>query len=312
MTSSSETDDKTLELGHGGNVPIPLIINPNAGKGRARKLSGRLVSRLKELGLNAKPEITGKPGDATNLVYEAATRSRVVLIAGGDGTVLEAVNGAMRTPARPRLGLIPMGTGNDFAKSLGIDHRWKAACERLPHAKPVCVDIGQCNELYFASSVGIGFDAQVAAAANRMRHVRGNLVYFFALLKTLLWSSIPPSHLFLTIDELRLEQFVTLLVAANGPWYGGKFKIAPFASLHDGLLDVLVAGGLSRFEILRLIPKVLRGTHLSSHAVQLYRTQHIVVDSPMPLPIHADGEIITPTTRRAAIKIISKALTFLV
>lgn len=269
-----------------------------------------LVVYLSSLGIDAAPHFSEAPRHAVQLVAAAAERHDRILVAGGDGTVNEAVNGVMRSHRRPALGIIPVGTGNDFAKMLGLDHDWRAAVTSIASGRRRTVDVGRCNDEYFANGIGVGFDAQVAMEANRIRYLRGTAVYFVALMRTLALRYATP-HVTIGYDAGTLRQTITLVAAANGRWYGGAFRIAPAADISDGLLELVVARGLGRFGILRLVPKVMRGTHVGDAAVHVYRTTRVSITSEVPLPVHADGELLSGGATRLDIAIIPRALSVL-
>jgi YegS/Rv2252/BmrU family lipid kinase len=255
---------------------------------------------------------TRHPNDATRLVREGLERGpRMIAVAGGDGTLLEAVNGCMTAAFRPAaVGLIPVGTGNDFAKMLDLDSDWEKACGLFADGQTQAVDVGRCNDRYFINGVGIGFDAQVAVEANRSRLLRGNAVYLGALTRTLTHRYRTP-RVRLEFDGQSIEQAVTLVAAANGRSYGGTFHMAPAAVIDDGLFELVIADALSRRGILRLAPRVMRGTHLDQPAVRCLRVRTLTVTSRDPLPVHADGEIIDEAAHHVRIEMLSRALTFL-
>ncbi|MGH8335847.1 MAG: diacylglycerol/lipid kinase family protein, partial [Gammaproteobacteria bacterium] len=219
-----------------------------------------------------------------------ATHPDVIIVAGGDGSVHEAVNGWMQAGGGAPLAIVPVGTGNDFTKMLASGPDWREACRRIAHGRVLCVDIGRCNDFYFANSLGIGFDAQVAMAAGRIHRLRGNLVYAVALLQTLLFAHQTPM-VRVCHTAATLETPITLVAVNNGRVEGGAFVVAPDAQIDDGLLDVVVAGGLTRLGILMLVPKVLRGTHIQHRAVTKFQTGKLRIESESGLPVHADGEI---------------------
>lgn len=289
---------------------IPLIINPVAGRGEGRALAEDLVAYLGTLGVDTEPEFSEAPRHAVQLVAAAAEHNDRILVAGGDGTVNEAVNGVMHSHRRPALGIIPVGTGNDFAKMLGLDHDWRAAGKRIASGQRRAVDVGRCNDDYFANGIGVGFDAQVAMEANRIRYLRGTAVYFLALLRTLALRYATP-HVTIDYDGGTLRQTITLVAVANGRWYGGAFRIAPAADICDGLLELVVARGLGRSGILRLVPKVMRGTHVGDGAVRIYRATRVSITSEVPLPVHADGELLSGGATRLDIEIFPRALSIL-
>jgi YegS/Rv2252/BmrU family lipid kinase len=288
---------------------LELIVNPAAGRGRAGRLLPQVLARLHRAGFAGEPRLTRSPGEASVLVREALGRGAAcVAIAGGDGTVNEAVNGYVGVARDAQaLGVIPLGTGNDFAKMLGVGSDWSRACDAIGSGALRRVDAGVCNGRYFVNGVGAGFDAQVALEAQGIRWLRGNAVYGLALARTLLWHHSTPRAR-IAHDAGVHEGEVTLVAAANGAYYGGAFHMAPQADVGDGRLDVVVADALSRLGILGLVPHVLRGTHLGRPGVRLLRTRRLVIESEAPLAVHADGEILARAARRIDVEILAGAL----
>ncbi|HYW75899.1 MAG TPA: diacylglycerol kinase family protein [Gammaproteobacteria bacterium] len=303
-----------------------LLINPISGRGKGRKLAESLQGHLKTSGVTCELHYTRAPREAIEIVRALAARHDRILIAGGDGTWCEAVNGAMAAAHRPVLGLIPIGTGNDFAKMLGYDNDWQAACKAIANGRTRLVDIGRCRYglsrepvmglsgqdaegicRYFANGVGIGFDAEVSREAQRIRYLHGNAVYLLALARTLLLSYATP-HVTIEHDRGTLQQTITLIAAANGRCYGGAFYIAPDARVDDGYLELVCARGLSRLRILGLLPKVLRGRHIDSPDVTTLRTRHMIVRSDVPLPVHLDGEVLTEEATHLEIDLLPRSL----
>jgi diacylglycerol kinase (ATP) len=288
---------------------IELIVNPVAGRGAAAALAPAVAARLRACGLAGEPRYTAAPRDATTLVADALRRgARCVAVAGGDGTFNEAVNGYIGVARESQaLALIPVGTGNDFAKMLGVSGDWQLACDRVAQASFRRVDAGRCNARYFANGIGAGFDAQVALEASAIRWLRGNAVYGAALARTLMLRYSTP-HMRIAHDGGVLERRVTLVAAANGASYGGAFRMAPEASITDGLLELVVADALSRLGILGFVPHVMRGTHLGRPGVTALRTRRVLLESAEPLVVHADGEIVERAATRLDIEALPGAL----
>jgi diacylglycerol kinase (ATP) len=225
-----------------------LVVNPRAGRGAGARLAPLLKTELGALGFAVHLQETTGPRHATELVRTAFARGAPrVAIAGGDGSIFEAVNGWMQAgaPAGAALGLLPIGTGNDFVKMLGLSGDWRRNCAIVAADRVQQVDLGRIDDRWFANGVGVGFDAQVALAANRIRWLRGTPVYAAALLQTLVRDFCTP-RVQITHDGGRYEDEITLAAFANGRCYGGAFNIAPGASIDDGLLEMVVAKGLSR------------------------------------------------------------------
>ncbi len=284
-----------------------LLINPVAGRGAGRTLAEKIQACLCELKIDFETQFTHAPREAIELVERGAVTHNRILVAGGDGTWFEAVNGAMRATQRPTLGLIPIGTGNDFSKMLGFGNDWRAACRTIASGHSRKVDIGRCNGTYFANGAGIGFDAQVAREAQRIRYLRGNAVYLLAVARTLLLRYATP-HVTIEHDTGTLQQTITLLAVANGRCYGGAFHIAPNAAIDDGYLELVCARGLGRLHILRLLPKVLSGRHIGDPAITTLRTRRVTIRSTVPLPLHLDGEVIADEATHLEIELLPRAL----
>ena len=288
---------------------VALLVNPAAGRGAGQRLSSDAREQLRRGGLECNLQFTNAPGEMRVLV-SAALRDGVdcVAVAGGDGSVNEAVNGYVGVARDDQsFAVIPLGTGNDFAKMLGVGNDWRLACERIIRGETRRVDAGRCNGHVFANGIGAGFDAQVAIEANQIRWLRGNPVYGVALARTLLLRYATPK-VRIVHDGGAIETSVTMLAAANGTTYGGAFQIAPGADISDGLLDLMVADRLSRMGIIGFIPHVLRGTHVGRKGVTTLRTRRLVVETDELLVVHADGEIIGMAAKRLEVEVLPGAL----
>lgn len=288
-----------------------VVINPRAGRGAGARLGPAVVRRLTELGIDCEAHLTKQPGHAIELAERCAREgARTLVVVGGDGSVFEAANGILRSGKECRLGVVPMGTGNDFVKMLDARHDWQKHCTAIAENRERRIDVGRCNDHYFMNGIGFGFDAQVAVEANNVQSLRGNAVYFYALLKILLTDyRLPEVHV--THDEGRQRQRVTMVAMANGQVYGGAFKIAPRAAIDDGKLEVVLADGLGRLGILGLLPHVMLGTHLEKPAVTYLRSRRVKLESDLPMPVHADGEIIDAGATLLDIELLPGALTVL-
>ena len=285
-----------------------LVVNPEAGRGLGREMGPAIGAYLQELGLPTRILNSTAPGDVKAKVQAAlADQPPVVIAAGGDGTVHEAVNGWMQAGGGAPLGVVPVGTGNDFAKMLEAHPDWREACWRIVRRDTRRVDVGRCNDFYFANGLGIGFDAQVALEANKIQWLRGNAVYGLALAKILLlYHSRPQVRVF--HDGETLDTDITLLTINNGKVEGGAFVMAPDAEIDDGLLDVVVAKGMGRLGILGLLPQVLKGEHMHNPKVLQFRTAKLAVQAVTPLHIHADGELTYTGAMNLEIEVLPRRL----
>ncbi len=278
-----------------------LILNPASGKGLGRKLRPRIERALAGSSLRYELYETAGPGDATRVAGEAAaTGIERVLCAGGDGTVHEAANGLLRAGRAadgatvPALGTIPIGTGNDFAKLLGVSKLPpEAAVPRIVAAEERIFDAGKVNGEYFSNSLGIGFDAEVARQAARITRLRGLAVYVAAVYKTFVTFRAP-------VLEVRSSAHsetgaMMMLECSIGVSAGGGFYLTPDADPADGLLDVCLIREVGLLKFLRYVPSVLKGKHTGRPEVAMFRTPALTIRSARaPLLLHLDGEVRDP------------------
>ncbi|MCW3098904.1 MAG: Transcription regulator [Chthonomonadaceae bacterium] len=278
---------------------ITVIVNPAAGRGTAHKWIGELEIRLSDA-IHGTHRIiswqiveTTGPGDATRLAREAvAGGADIVVAAGGDGTIGEVVNALVGTKAA--LGVIPMGTGNDFARSIGIGADVDKAIYNLLEGVPMAIDVGRTQGRYFVNVAGCGFDAVVAQRVNQgFRNLRGTAAYLAAVLQCLM--SYRATQIRLTLDDEVIETKAMLCSVANARYYGGGMRIAPEAMLTDGLYDICLIKEVGKFEFLRTFPKVFKGQHTTHPAVKMLRSKYVKVESDRPLPVLVDGEIVGTT-----------------
>jgi len=307
--SSDPANDRTARP---ALLPVPLIVNPAAGRGAAGRHGESMCRLLEAAGRPVALRYSREPGHMEALLREAAAAgSGEVLVAGGDGTVREAVNAILGQRLDLALGVIPAGTGNDFVKSLGTPRSWRNACTALAVAlaerRRRRIDVGQCNGEWFANSVGIGLDGVVVRAAERVRWLPGLLAYPAAL-ALVLRSGVTAAEVRIEADGRRLQLPASMVIACNGAWFGGLFHIAPPASLDDGLLSVVVAAPLSRRRVLTLVPQAVRGTHMSAPEAMLFSVRELAVETSVPLPLEADGEAAAAPVTRLEIRCLPAAL----
>ncbi len=285
---------------------MKVILNPAAGRGKAGQTWPSVARLLRDAGLDFDLVVTERIGQAVGLAKEAAQAGhRRVVAAGGDGTVQEVVQGLVDAAGGGEAGtlaVIPLGSGNDFAKMIGVSSNPAIAVRRLAGGHVRSVDVGCLGSRVFVNGIGIGFDALVAVESRKIPKLTGLPLYMVAVLRTLLLTYRTP-RVHIQMDNVRLSQGITMIAVANGACYGGGFWVAPQADVQDGLLDVVLARELSRLAILRLLPHVVRGTHLDKEPVRSFRSRRVIVEADEPLPIHADGEI-WPAAERLDIELL--------
>ncbi|MCS7217508.1 MAG: diacylglycerol kinase family lipid kinase [Thermus sp.] len=265
-----------------------VIVNPAAGRGKVGRLSGAILQAARKKG--ARAFLTEGPGHATELAQSAPEGARVVAV-GGDGTVHEVLKGLAGTDKV--LGVVPIGSGNDFARMLGLrGFPWPEALERALLAPEEAIDLGLVNGEPFGASLGVGFDALVAKKAFAAPpFLRGMPRYLYALFGVLKDLRLPEGRVWVDGEEVHRGPLL-LLAAMNGPAYGGGIPIAPMADPRDGLLSVVLARAFTRPGVVLILPRLLLGRHLSHPQVVAYAGREVKVAFPHPVPAHADGELL--------------------
>lgn len=271
-----------------------VIVNPVAGRGRARRLLPRLEAALDANGLDAELRVSDHPEQPAALARDAVESGRCVVACGGDGLVGQLA--AVTAEAGGVLGIIPAGAGNDFARHLGLDpSRALDALAVLKHGIIGEVDLGRANGRLFCCVAGTGFDAEANRWANRVKRLTGRPLYIAAMLRTL--ATYRPQRFRLRADGAVREVEAWLVAVANAPSYGGGMLVAPQARVDDGRLEVVIVGALSRPEFLYTFPKVFRGAHVDHPAVEVFAARRVEVASTggaLEFDLYADGERIGP------------------
>lgn len=294
-----------------------VILNPVGGRGLGGRLRGAIERAL--AGGRGELVLTRGPGDARRLAGEAASAERDVVVVGGDGTIGEAANGMLRAgdaatgdtgagvvAHRIALGVVPAGTGNDYAyETLRLPHDPLAALELALTAEPSAIDVGVVNGRYFVNALGVGLDANIAATAERLKRypmMRGRTLYWAASLTELLLRYSHCPQLTVTYDGAAApSRRYALADISIGPTYGGGFRINPDADPTDGELDVCTIWKPSLPRALRLLPMVERGRHVDQPEVARRRVRHIVLEADRPIHAHLDGEVISAARFEASI-----------
>jgi diacylglycerol kinase (ATP) len=284
-----------------------IIVNPYAGRWKGQRSVPAVEAALKEADVDFDLVCTAGSDHAIELAREAALGGySPVVAAGGDGAIGEVVNGLMQAAgdqvAGP-LAIIPLGSANDFIQTLGTPADLKGACQLLRKGQVRTIDVGRVNERYFINDVGVGFEPQVTLESRKIKRLRGKLIYLVAVLRAVR----DPIQAHMTIEwdgGQRVSKPILMVSVANGRCTGG-FWLTPYAELDDGELDFIFADALSRLQILRFLPEVMRGTHLDKDPVTYGRTRHIVITSDDPLPVVADGEIMTTEAHRLEIEVLA-------
>jgi diacylglycerol kinase (ATP) len=285
-----------------------VILNPASNHGKTAKLRPLVERAL--TGARGELVLTGKPGDATKLAEDAARSGRAVVVVGGDGAIHEAGNGILRAGIAATLGVVPAGSGNDYAFRVArMPSDIATSLDLALSAQPVQVDAARVNDGYVTNAVGVGIDANCTATAERLKRfgLTGNALYFAAALSEVLLHYSGCPTLDAQFDDGPLTRKAYAVVAMSvGPTYGGGFKINPSADPQDGLLDVCVIHKPPQMRALRLLPMVERGEHVGQPETRMFRASKIVLESPTDIWAQVDGELIR--ARRFEVESLPKAL----
>lgn len=290
-----------------------MIVNPVAGGGAAGRAAERIRGLLSDGGVRVEVLRTAARGHAAALAEASAREGWPAVVSlGGDGTVHEVANGLLRAAepgaAAVPLGIIPVGSGNDFATLAGVPRDPDAAARRVLSGVTRAVDVGRLAvdggaPRFFTNGVGVGLDARVAIEANRHRRGKGIAIYLWALLRVL--RHFPPPRLAVSLDGgPASDRLRTMVTVANGARHGGGFWIAPDAAVDDGVLDVAMVEPLGRVAILRFLPRVMRGAHGGHPAFSVTKAVRVEITSPDPLPVHADGEIVAEDAHALSMEVL--------
>jgi YegS/Rv2252/BmrU family lipid kinase len=296
--------------------PTVVILNPWGGRGRAARSRDLVARALRDTGTGFDLVETDRRGHANGLAAEAvaggATR---ILVAGGDGTIHEVANALLDLPPAvdggtpAALGCIPLGTGNDFAKLVGVyGLPPEAAAARMVHGQEDLFDAGRVLGEWFDNIFGVGFDAETVRHAEGIRRLKGVLVYLAAIYRTFLTFRAPVLEV---SSAEHSETSSMMMMAANiGVSGGGRFFLTPGADPRDGMLDVCVIRKVSTATFLTAVPRVMRGTHGALPEVTMFRTKRLTVRSAdgRPLVLQLDGELREPGVTEVEVTIAARRL----
>ena len=262
-----------------------LFANPTSGRGKGAKVLAIIEKYLISQDLLFIAISTSSLKQSLLLLKENIQKypEAKVIVIGGDGMVHAAINNIEDNP----IGLIPAGTGNDFARALGLvlDDPI-SSIKRATSANVDLVDLGKVGEDYFAAICSTGFDSIVNERANGLKWPHGKMKYNIAMLLEL--PKFQPKSYKIVIDGKPLETQAMLIAIANGLSYGGGMKVCPAAQLQDGLLDIMILAPVSKFEFIRIFPSVFKGLHMTQPAFSIVQGRSIQITA--DAVGYADGE----------------------
>ena len=294
-------------------MKVKVIVNPYANRWRARARVPALEAAFARAGLAFDLYETMAEEDAIAVARRAAGEGYdAVVAAGGDGTVSEVVNGLIQAagdgPTVP-LGVLSLGTGNDFADMNGIPRTLDEAVAVIAGGKTRQIDAGRINDRYFDNNCALAMEPMVTIENVRMKRLSGNIRYVVAVLKSVL--KLKAWQMRIRWDDGEIESPTLLLSVCNSPRTGGVFHMAPPARSDDGVLDFVFVPEISKLQVMAILPRLFGGSHLNHPLVQHWRTRRLVVESDPGTPIHADGEVIAESERRIEYEVLPGKITLL-
>jgi diacylglycerol kinase (ATP) len=294
-----------------------LIVNPAAGSDEGAEYLPVINVRLRGMVDHLDIVMTTGEGDATRAASQAvADGYGTIFVAGGDGTLNQALNGVASVPdglARTIIGVIPIGTGNDFARALGFADDIEDTLDLLASSTPAAIDVGVVNGHHFLNVSAGGFIAEVSDAVDvRMKSVAGKIAYLIGGAQVL--ANHEPVETTVnwdadgTTSTERLK--VNTYAVCNSRQIGGGRLIAPYAVIDDGLLDVCLIEAMPTVDFIALLRRVSDGDHVDDPRVRYFRTATLDLDFERPVKINVDGEVLESS--RGAYRILPKAVRVLV
>ena len=288
-------------------ITVCVLLNPAAGRGSARKKMEALKPSLIDFGVERFFE-TRSPGDEGHQAQAAIEQGfETIIVIGGDGTCSGVANVILERSPKCRLCVIPVGTGNDFAKTLGVINLSPIqVCELAINGVASRIDVGVTAGRFFLNSCGFGFDASVLEASYDVRLLKGDAVYIYAALRQLFsYRGIDVS----ASGAPGVERSRMLMVTvSNGRFLGGAFKVAPHASVLDGKLDACFFGDSNVIERVKLFVGAMRGTHVGMRSVSTASVQGLSLTFANSPLMEIDGELRRATSSTVELKCVPRAL----
>jgi diacylglycerol kinase (ATP) len=291
-------------------LKIAVVVRPPGDEERITQLQ-QVVRDLREAGHTVRVRLTFEAGDAQRFARHAAReRFDLVLVAGGDGTINEVVNGIAREAWLPRLGIVPFGTANDFATALHLPEDPRAAVRLAVNGHPMAVDLAQVNRRFFVNVSTGGFGAQATEEAPRaVKRLLGPLAYVISGARRLIRFR-PRRACFRADGKVVHDGDYVFFAVGNSRLTGGGTRIAPRAEFGDGKLDIVLVGDVSRIDFLSLLPDLRAGTHMESPGVLYLRAHRFEITGEHEVPVNADGEPLRG--RRFRYRLFERPLTIMV
>ncbi|MBN1397979.1 MAG: diacylglycerol kinase family lipid kinase [Bacteroidetes bacterium] len=294
---------------------LGIILNPAAGREHALHVKNHLIDFLRKRSMPFQLELTNHPGHAVELANRMSKNYETLVAAGGDGTVNEVVSGIVGK--QTTIAILPIGSGNDYSKAMGISHKLDQALDIIFCNKRKLMDLGKVifwddsgnkKERYFVNTLGMGLDAEIARETKQIKYLRGLPLYLLAALKAI--RKHCPNEYSITDTNKRMNTRAFLVCAGNGCFEGGGFKLLPNAKADDGLLDICTLGAMPITKALRILPRLINGKHENLPEVEMWRTKKIKIDAKDPFVLHGDGELFSLNAVKAEISVAKNRISY--
>jgi YegS/Rv2252/BmrU family lipid kinase len=279
---------------------IMVLVNPAAANNSGRRLWTQITPRFEALFSSYQCKIVETQSSEHNIELGAGTNADLIISVGGDGTLHDVAQGIMRRPReeRPMLSMIPIGSGNDFARTVSMPLNPQRALETISEGRRAAIDIGRCNDIFFLETLSFGVDAAIALKTIEMRKAlsnRGSFLYARAAISAIL-TDLRPHRFRIAADDRQVTDGELLICAVqNGPTYGEGFRIAPKARINDSLLNACLVTNTSKLYALYALALISRGKHERLAITQTLTARRLTVDLEQEIPTQCDGEPLSGT-----------------
>lgn len=276
-------------------MKLVVVYNPQAAHGRTKKILNSVTDLFLTKGIDIEIYMTKYPKNGIEIVKDLDFSDyEGIVAAGGDGTLFEVINGYFSNPSQKRIpiGVLPIGTGNAFARDLYTDvDKWENAVDIFALNKPKKVDVARFKtrdiEFYFMNILGLGFVSDVTKTALRLK-LLGNVSYTLGVIYQTVF--LKPHRLTIELDGEKLYR-ENIFVEISNTRYTANFLMAPEAKIDDGLLDVTLLNRVTRRKLLKCFPKVFTGEHVELDEVETFKAKHIKIETNIPKVLTPDGEV---------------------
>jgi len=302
-------------------IKAAVIINPKSGKGKGIKFVEELKSYKIPSTVNLTIYVTEYPLHASTISKNISKKFDRIIIAGGDGTLNESING-LDFETEALLGLLPIGSGNDFSISLNkpkVDIHKYLNYFLSQNPNTLNVDIGEMRlteldgniiERKFINSLGIGFDARVAYLNQTNKILSGLMSYIVAIIRAFLKFNSIDFHL--SMDGKSFDKTALFCSIGNGESVGAGLYLMPGARITDGLLDLSIVNLKSRLKLLKLLPKAMKNQLKGLDELEQMRFKELEIELQTPYYTHVDGEIVSASTKSIKVNVLNKVLSFMI